>query len=497
MSMLAAASANSDPFGGLVNSYRVSEALFPSGVGPKHPGKTVFPQNRTVGVPQIRASVATNWKKTNASIVYTRVTPMDSKFNAGKAEGLVFLSRNTGGVCGHYTNRRYLMASIDVVNKQLEDVSNETTLPAAANVGDDWRLVPKLREWCPDGVLKGLNNEENSFVDLNVCIEGVCAVRNVFDKERMLVLDSCYVMLVAVKHAEGTPDECWKFKYVPCTSRPLIDHEFYGTLMAVEAPSITKEETWSVVGGWRVGKVVDRSAVVASDQQTITLDVDIRWEGWRALREMYPDAGIGSNIIDCSDDDPLKLFNWPSFVDDSALEAPYEPTKSDAELKMDKNVVDNEITRQTEANVRCTNDMKKRKRSVTPTPTPPGSDSEESDDEELLTKKAKPSNDVVDMMVQDSDALDGVLQASTPGVKKMIEVLKDPSTSAVPPPVWFESVVSLLSAFYIQHKQVLDDIASVSGTRDVAKAEKLLKLLAATRSFAERIEREEGSDLVA
>ena len=497
MSMIAAASVDSDPFDGLVSAYKVSEALFPNGVNPRHPGKTVFPQNRTVSVPEIKASVATNWKKPNASIVYTRVTPPDRKCNAGQAEGLVFLSRITGGVCGKYTNRRYLMASLEVVNKQLEELSRDTTLPAAANVGDDWRLVPKLREWCLDGVLKGLDNEENSFVDLNVCVEGVCPVSNVFDKERMLVLDVCYVMLVAIKHNKGQPDECWKFRYVPCTSRPLIDHEFYGTLMAVEDPAITKEEVWSVVGGWKVGKVVDRSAVVAKDQHTITLDVDIRWEGWRALREMYPDAGIGSSIIDCADDDPLKLFNWPSAVDQAALEAPYEPSKSSTELKMNKAVIDEELRRQSEAAARCREDMKKRKRSITPTPTPPASDSEESDDDELVAKKPRPSDDDVDLMVQDSTSLTGVLDADTPGVSKMIELLQDPATSAIPPPSWFQGAANMLSAFYMRHKKVLDDLSSVAKSRDVAKAKMLLKLLAATRSFAERIEREEGSDLVA
>ena len=498
MSMISAASADSDPFGGLVNSYRVSESLFPSGVSPGHPGKTVFPQNGTVKVPEVRASVATNWKKTNAPTLYTRVTPMDSKVNAGKAEGLVFLSRHTGGVCGHYTNRRYLMASIDVVNKQLQCISSETTLAANANVGDDWRLVPKLREWCLDGILKGLDNEENSFVDLNVCVEGMCPVRNVFDRERLLLLDSCYVMLVAIKHAGGTVDECWRFKYVPCTSRPLVDHEFYGTLMAVEAPSITKEEIWSVVGGWRVGKVVDRSAVVARDQQTITLDVDIRWDGWRALREMYPDVGIGSNIIDCTDDDPLKLFNWPSAVDEGALESPYEPFKSNTELKIDKAVVNEEVRRKTEADVRCKSDMKKRKRSITPPSTPPStpSDTVESDDDDLLTKKAKPDHTAVDAMVKESESLYAVIEEHTPGVKQITTILTDEDTSAVSAPEWFSKVASKISAFYMRHKQSLDHLKPTSKDKGVYKATQLLKLFIATRSYTERIELEGSNDLL-
>ena len=354
--MIAAVSSDGDRFGGLRAPYKRNYSNSPllEGFAFAHPGRPTPPDVNAVAVPAIQASVSTDRKKTNAQIVYTRITPLDSHLVAGKAEGCVFVSRSQMMHTNTGPEKRSLVAGLEAVNLRLAEHVPDSQLAVAYNPLDQWRRLPELREWPLDGVLLGLDNEVNASQTLNVCVAGPCPVRNVFREDIVMPLDYCYLMLVAELRHKGKPDAHWHFQYVPCTSRTLAEPGERGQRMLARVPALTEEQRWHAVGGWRLGRVMDGKAVDAIDQKTLTIDVRIEWIGWRALQLEYPDSQIGgvprrSGLL-ARAGAPLSVntcltFHWPTAMPDKRddpIEAPSKPPMNDLELgingRMTKNV---------------------------------------------------------------------------------------------------------------------------------------------------------------
>ena len=344
--MIAAVSSDGDRFGGLRAPYKRNYSNSPllEGFAFAHPGRPTPPDVNAVAVPAIQASVSTDRKKTNAQIVYTRITPLDSHLVAGKAEGCVFVSRSQMMHTNTGPEKRSLVAGLEAVNLRLAEHVPDSQLAVAYNPLDQWRRLPELREWPLDGVLLGLDNEVNASQTLNVCVAGPCPVRNVFREDIVMPLDYCYLMLVAELRHKGKPDAHWHFQYVPCTSRTLAEPTERGQRMLARVPALTEEQRWHAVGGWRLGRVMDGKAVNKIDQKTLTLDVRVEWAGWRALRLEYPDSQIGGvprkRGLLAQAGAPLPVntcltFHWPTAMPDKRddpIEAPSKPPMNDLEL---------------------------------------------------------------------------------------------------------------------------------------------------------------------
>jgi hypothetical protein len=342
--MIAAVSSDGDRFGGLRPPYKRDYHPLPEGFTFAHPGRPTPPDANAVAPPAIQASVSTDRKKTNAQIVYTRITPLDSHLVAGKAEGCVFVSRSQMMHTNTGPEKRSLVAGLEAVNLRLAEHVPDSQLQVRYNPLDEWRRLPELREWPLDGVLLGLDNEVNASQTLNVCVAGPCPVRNVFREDIVMPLDYCYLMLVAELRHKGKPDAHWHFQYVPCTSRTLAEPKERGQRMLARVPALTEEQRWHAVGGWRLGRVMDGKAVDKIDQKTLTLDVRIEWVGWRALRLEYPDSQIGGvprkQGLLARVGAPLPIntcltFHWPTAMPDkrdAPIEAPSKPPMNDWEL---------------------------------------------------------------------------------------------------------------------------------------------------------------------
>ena len=170
-----------DKYGGLNTPYKRDYQLLPDGFTLQAPWRAQ-PAHQKDGGPASYSSVeGTDRKKSNAQIVYTRVTPLDTHLVAGKAEGCVFVSRTQMQYTdtrlqtrvGSGPEKRSLVASLATVNTMLAKPNEpRVRLPAAYNPLDDWRRVPELREWPLDGVLLGLDNEANASSVLSVVWRG-------------------------------------------------------------------------------------------------------------------------------------------------------------------------------------------------------------------------------------------------------------------------------------------------------------------------------------
>lgn len=338
--MISSASPSSDPFHGLNDRYKTSFKPLPSPVQLERPGVADFPQKRKLDVPEIRASKTTDRKKTNAQIVYTRIVG-GSNHTQAKSERVVFVSRKQSMCSGRGHDVRSVVASLETINNILLDESSY--LDGDTNPLDDWRRVAALREWTLDGITIGLDNEANESQALNVCIQGFAPVRNVFCKRIPNILELCYLILVAEK---VTIDKktMYKFQYVPCTSRPLVDPKSVQTLSDAQRKM--------AVGCWQIGRIVDTAAVLEKDQHTLTVDVQIKWVGWRALRLLYPESNVGVDLQSEPNapinSTSLQLFEWPTEVDNDVnkpLPKPQVPPMSDAELKLSKSVIGDERKR--------------------------------------------------------------------------------------------------------------------------------------------------------
>ena len=349
--MLSAVSPASDPYGGSFQVYKTDFELLPSVIPFKHPGKSGPPEKRTLDAPPIRPSASTDRKKTNTQVVYTRVTPLDSHLCAGKAELCVFVSRTQSMYTGAGYDRRSLVASLDLVNQMLDEEA-DAFLPVAFNPRDDWRAVERLREWTPDGVLLGMDNEVNASQVLNVCVAGPCPARNVFDKESVYVMDWCYLMLVAELTVDANGAQAYKFQYVPCTTRALSEPDIFrnAACLTRKPSSLTRYQRRMAVGGWRLGRIMDTAAVVKSDQHSLTLDVRIEWVGWRALKLDYPDSEVADGLpaLPAASNSSCILFHWPTSIGKhpaDPLPAPSTVPMNLDEIRLNKDAVADETDR--------------------------------------------------------------------------------------------------------------------------------------------------------
>ena len=338
---MSAAGVQSDPYGGLSNPYKFdfSNPMAVPNTKSSRPGVAAFPEKRTVDPPQIKTSSTTDRKKTNAQIVYTRVTKKHHQLRSGAPEGVVFVSRSFSEYDGTGINRRSIVFGLEAVNKELE----ESAKLRGNNPLDVWRIVEVLREWTVDGVLLGLHEEVVKEDALNVCIAGHCLVRNMFDTENVFPMDMCYVCLVAELRDAGKASEHFGFSYIPCTSRVFADHNIAGTVLSLGKTKMNSDAISRVVGAWKIGRVVDSAAVKERDQHSLTVNVCIEWVDWRVLLEEFPDAGVASKwlkIPGAPRPNPCEVFHWPTrlYQEDGTLEPPSIPERSLYEIKMDKHI---------------------------------------------------------------------------------------------------------------------------------------------------------------
>ena len=338
--MISSVSPSSDPFRGLNDGYKTSFSPLPYPISLESPGAADVPQKRKLDVPEIRASKTTDRKKTNAQIVYTRVTSNDNHIQA-KSERVIFVSRKQTMCSGRGHDVRSVVASLDTINHMLLNESSH--LDGNINPLDDWRRVAALRDWTLDGVMLGLDNKANESQALNVCIQGFAPLRNIFYKRMPNILETCYLMLV-VKKVEIDGKQMYKFEYVPCTSHALADPK--------STQSLSGAQRKMAVGSWQIGRIVDTAAVRETDQHTLTLDVKIKWVGWRALRLLYPESNVGVDLQGepnaPTSPTSLQLFEWPTEIDDDVnvpLPKPQVPPMSDAELKLNKSAIEDEKKR--------------------------------------------------------------------------------------------------------------------------------------------------------
>jgi hypothetical protein len=247
--------------------------------------------------------------------------------------------------------RRSLVASLDLVNQMLDEEA-DAFLSVAFNPRDDWRAVERLREWTPDGVLLGLDNEVNASQVLNVCVAGPCPARNVFDKESVYVMDWCYLMLVAELALDANGAPAYKFQYVPCTTRALSEPDIFrnAACLTRKPSSLTRDQRRMAVGGWRLGRIMDTAAVVKSDQHSLTLDVRIEWVGWRALKLDYPDSEVADGLpaLPAASNSSCILFHWPTSIGKhpaDPLPAPSTVPMNLDEIRLNKNAIADETCR--------------------------------------------------------------------------------------------------------------------------------------------------------
>lgn len=387
--MIAAVDPRSDPFGGL-EGY-LARAVRPVGVPSRRPtfangaGAKTRPGADVPTPPQpFKSSGATPGKKSNECIPYARVVQMNSYFNAAKPGHVSFVSATGSMPLGRRPakqvtpERRNVCASLDTVNNLLKcdgTAEDARRTLAMGNVAlDSWRRVPMLREWRLDGVMLGVDTEENESQTLNVGVGGICRrVVNHFDTLSMFALDVLYVGLIAVPTpaVDGARPARYEFHYCLFTSRALTAGPtgaggFPHGSQAIHAYVGEPGHPWRatrlhlMVGAWKVGKVVDLKAVFDKDvtyhsqsevvgqrlgaEHALSVAISVEWHDWRTLRAMWETADVGRDGATPLPQTPhLKvgawhtsrslvrttrpgaLFNWPSEVPSDPNVLPMRP----------------------------------------------------------------------------------------------------------------------------------------------------------------------------
>lgn len=157
---------------------------------PNQPGKDIR-------APAIKSSANHPDRKTNVTIPYARVTPVETPSDIGRLnEGdVAFCSKTRPGIPGYAHARMTRLAGVDALNRwqgpdnwamKTEDGTYRYILPEGRVVGDDWRNVPFLGEWALDGIVMS-SDEKDSYYSktrdgnlYNIAIEGPAMVNNGF-----------------------------------------------------------------------------------------------------------------------------------------------------------------------------------------------------------------------------------------------------------------------------------------------------------------------------
>lgn len=305
---------------------------------------------------------------------------MNSKFHAAKPGFPSFVSKSGSVPLGRsggmqvLPERRHLCASLESVNELLtpdgtsDDQHRTLAGPKQAhalNVLDDWRLVPFLQEWRLDGVVLGVDTEENLSQMLNVAIGGVCRqVVNIFGGQRA-PLETLYIGLVAVLRGDS-----FVFEYVPFgenllsslvaqsdglqastgyemapyfddRTHPLLRPEVGENGAGEPRTDLTKFER--LVGAWKLGNVTDTASVrdplamrelpktsaanrfmtVPTGEHNVSAKIVVEWMDWRSLIRLYPTVKLGrdhllrSMLIICG-----IVYNFPH---EDVYERPTDP----------------------------------------------------------------------------------------------------------------------------------------------------------------------------
>jgi len=347
-----------DRFGGL-EGYLQQVAGGPHRVPSRRPefaGAKTAP-TAPVPVPPIKSSAATPGAKSNSVIPYPRVTPSNSVFNAAKPGHLSFVAAEatvpTNRKRSGYPERHNVCGSIEVVNNLLTptgtaddsrrvlafDPMNPFTSPHPL---DDWRQVQVLREWRLDGVVLGIDSEENASPLVNVAIGGIARqVVNVFGAAPF-ALEDLFVGLIATLDSGNNR---YTFEYVPFCGR-LLDaavtpqwpnsgsHPMLATGPGMNPDGSARSDATRIermVGAWRLGRVTDTASVkfkqAPPPEHNVSVLLAIEWWDWRMLRRKYPSANVGNDhlnrelLVECG-----IVFNWPS---ETPTEGPHNPEGED------------------------------------------------------------------------------------------------------------------------------------------------------------------------
>jgi len=276
-----------------LSGYFHGEGVPPTGAGGgwQNPSKAPAVPGQGVPAPQITASAAHPGRKSNNTIPYARVCSIDAARTAGRPGNVTFVSRNHSAYMGAGTERKSLMASLDLVNTRLSkrDDGKTTLAVGAGNPYYHLYRVTELQDWALDGVVLGNpdlanSNPTSDLVDgrlvattpINVCVQGIASALNVFQPGRggvarpgsLALLDEVFVGLFATREADH-----WSFQYHP-----------FGVAALRDPQTQVFAGLGNLVGAWRVGKVIDTAASVGGwgaksgkSEHRITLNVCIEW----------------------------------------------------------------------------------------------------------------------------------------------------------------------------------------------------------------------------
>lgn len=157
---------------------------------PNEPGKDIR-------APAIKASSNHPDRKTNITIPYARVTPVETPSDIGRLnEGdVAFCSKDRPGLPGYACGRMTRLAGVDALNRWMgpdnwsmknEEGKYRYILEDPTRTGDDWRSVPMLGEWSLDGIVMS-SDEKDSYYSksrdgnlYNIAIQGPAVVNNGF-----------------------------------------------------------------------------------------------------------------------------------------------------------------------------------------------------------------------------------------------------------------------------------------------------------------------------
>tara|TARA_B100000575_G_scaffold18828_1_gene13028 strand:+ start:7251 stop:8567 length:1317 start_codon:yes stop_codon:yes gene_type:complete len=250
--------------------------VYIDGVPPKrkldwiNPSKAETTPFSSVVPPTITASAAHPGKKSNNCIPYTRVCSLSASCLAGEQGEVTFVSAMQRALLGAGQNKLSVSMGWQKLNSKLANhVLGETTLRAEENPFFDWKKVAALREWRLDGVvLSNPNRGENGSptydsIDgemvetsvLNICIDGVCPIVNVFGAPNCG--DILFLGLVASKTRDY-----WSFEICPCTHTALSGGK-----------TLAPKDIKGLVGAWKIGQVVDSAAAAGK----LTINVSVEW----------------------------------------------------------------------------------------------------------------------------------------------------------------------------------------------------------------------------